>query len=368
MSKTANDEEIKKAYRSLARKYHPDVNPNDASAETMFKDINEAYQVLSDPQKRASYDQFGHDGPQGAAGYGGQGFGGFDPFTIFDTVFGGMGFGGGGGAQRTGPQRGSDVRVDVTLNLEEACEGVNKEVKVTKQATCSECAGTGAKPGTDTRTCPDCGGRGQKQTFQNTVFGRISTVGTCSRCKGEGKIIETPCTKCNGSGRERKTENVNVEIPQGVESGSRLRVRGRGEAGLRGGPAGDLVVYIRVLDHDIFTRDGNNLYMEALITYTQAALGDDIFIPTIDGKEHKLHIPDGSQSGTRITVKGKGMPNPRGFSRGDLIVEVKVLTPTKLTDEQKDLLKKLAELRGEERVSEGGQNKNIFKKLFDKEK
>lgn len=364
VSKTASDDEIKKAYRTLARKYHPDVNPGDKEAEEMFKDVNEAYQVLSDPQKRASYDQFGHEGPAGGFG-GGQNFGGFDPFTIFDSVFGGMGFGGmSGGGARSGPQRGSDLRTDITLTLAEAAEGIKRDIKVTRLSTCDTCKGSGAKPGTNTKTCPDCGGKGQRQTYQNSVFGRIARVEVCNRCNGEGQIVETPCSDCNGAGRKRKTENISVNIPAGVETGSRLRVRGQGESGVKGGGAGDLFVYITVKPHDIFSREGNDLYMEALITYTQAALGDEITVPTIDGKGHKIKIAEGTQTGTDISVKGKGMPNPRGYGNGDLHVVVKVVTPTKLSEKEKALLKELAELRGE-KMSEGtGKGKSKFQRLF----
>ncbi|MCR4426204.1 MAG: molecular chaperone DnaJ, partial [Firmicutes bacterium] len=294
MEKNASEDDIKKAYRRLARKYHPDVNPGDPSAEQLFKEINEAYEVLSDPEKRARYDQFGHKLNGVPGGFDARDFTGFDPFgSIFEAFFGESPFGGGA---RVGPVRGADLRYDLEIELEEAASGLERTIKVERLTACEKCGGSGAKPGTEPRTCPTCHGRGQVQTVSSTSFLRFSRVETCPRCRGEGTIIETPCPGCAGAGRVRRVASVTVEIPPGVDTGAKLRVRGEGESGVRGGPSGDLYIYITVRPHEVFERNGNDLGTEVPLSFTQAALGDEITVPTIDG-ESRLRIPEGTQSG-----------------------------------------------------------------------
>jgi molecular chaperone DnaJ len=348
VAKNATDDEIKKAFRKLARQYHPDVNKtNPKEAEAKFKEANEAYSVLSDPQKRAAYDQYGHaaNDPNFGAGMGG-GFGeaGFDGFgDIFDMFFGG---GRSAQKQRNGPQRGNDLRYDLEIEFEAAAFGKETVVQIPRTETCPTCHGNGAKPGTPIRTCPSCNGTGQVQVTQNTAFGRFVNVRTCERCRGEGKTIETPCTECRGSGRVRKTRKIDVKIPAGVESGSRLRISGEGEAGLRGGSPGDLYIYIYVKKHPEFERQGDDVYSEVKISMAQAALGATVMVKTLDGKV-ELKIPEGTQYGTSFRLRGRGVTHLRGQGRGDHYVKAKVSTPTKLTGEQRELFKKLALSFGE---------------------
>jgi molecular chaperone DnaJ len=348
VSKTATDDEIKKAFRKLARQYHPDVNKdNPKAAEAKFKEANEAYSVLSDPQKRAAYDQYGHaaNDPNFGAGMGG-GFGdaGFDGFgDIFDMFFGG---GRGTQRKRNGPQRGNDLRYDLEVEFETAAFGKETVVEIPRTETCPICHGNGAKPGTPIRTCPSCNGTGQVQVTQNTAFGRFVNVRTCERCHGEGKTIETPCPECRGSGRVRKTRKIDVKIPAGVESGSRLRIAGEGEAGLRGGSPGDLYIYIYVKKHPEFERQGDDIYSEVKISMAQATLGTTIMVHTLDGKV-ELKIPEGTQYGTSFRLKGRGITHLRGQGRGDHYVKAKIVTPTKLNGEQRELFKKLALSFGE---------------------
>ncbi|HHV63181.1 MAG TPA: molecular chaperone DnaJ [Firmicutes bacterium] len=360
----ASQDEIKKAYRKLARQYHPDANPNDPSAEAKFKEINEAYEVLGDPDKRARYDQFGHAGAEGGFGGFGQGdfggFGGFEPFgNIFDMFFGGD-FAG-ARAQRRGPERGADLRYDLEITLEDAAFGLEREIQITRMDTCKECNGTGAAPGTHPVTCPVCNGRGQVGETRTTPFGRFTSLHTCQRCGGEGKVIEKPCPACNGKGRVRGRHTIAVKIPPGVDTGTRLRVAGEGDGGLRGGAPGDLYVYITVLPHDIFERTGNDILCEIPVEFWQAALGDEIDVPTLDGKA-KLKIPEGTQTGTVFRLKNKGIPSIRGFGRGDQHVRVKVMTPTRLSEKEKELLRQFAKLHGKSAPEEG---KGFFKKMRD---
>lgn len=358
VSRSASVDEIKKAYRKLARKYHPDANPDDPNAETKFKEISEAYVVLSDPEKRANYDRFGH------AGADGQGFGGFNGFGDF----GGLGdifemFFGGTGRRRTGPEKGADVRADLELTLNEAAFGLEREIKVARTETCGTCGGSGAAAGSKPATCSACNGSGQVQYAQNTPFGRIVQSHPCDRCRGTGKIIEKPCPTCRGTGQTRRTRSIKVKIPPGVDSGSRLRVAGEGEAGTRGGPRGDLYVYIHVKPHKVFKREGDDLICEMPVSFVQAALGDELEVPTLEGTA-KLKVPEGTQSGTIFRMKGKGVPNVSGFGRGDQHVLVKVVTPTKLSEKQKSLLKEFSKLGGEHQNMPQA-DKSIFEKVKD---
>ncbi|NLY74889.1 MAG: molecular chaperone DnaJ [Firmicutes bacterium] len=346
--KTATDEEIKKAYRKLARQYHPDVNKdNPKEAEEKFKEINEAYSVLSDPQKRAAYDHYGHaatDPNFGAGGFGGFGDFGFDGFgDIFDMFFGG----GRSSRRRAGPQRGNDLRYDMEISFEEAAFGKETTVEIPRTEVCPTCNGNRAKPGTPIKTCSNCNGTGQVQITQNTAFGRFVNVRTCEKCGGEGKTIETFCPECGGSGRVRRNRKIDIKIPAGMESGSRLRVAGEGEAGIRGGSPGDLYIYIYVKPHPKFERKGYDVYSEIKLSITQAALGTTVSVDTLDGKV-ELRIPEGTQHGTSFRIKGRGIPQLRGHGRGDHFVKVRIVVPTKLTGEQRELLKKLALSFGED--------------------
>jgi len=369
LSKGATEEEIKKAYRKLARQYHPDVNKDDKEAAEKFKEINEAYHVLSDPEKRARYDQFGHAGvDQGEAGDFG-GFGGFGDFgnfgsfgeDIFGDIFENFFGGGMGRTRRSGPIRGADLRYDLSITLEEAAFGADKEIEVERMESCDICNGTGAKPGTRPKTCPQCQGSGQIKHVQNTAFGRFVNVTTCPACHGEGYIIEEPCHKCHGSGKIRVSRKIKVKIPAGVDTGSKLRMSGEGEPGQKGGPPGDLYIFIRVKPHKLFVRNGDDLIYETPISFVQAALGDEIEIPTLEEKV-KLKIPEGTQPGTKFRLKGKGIPHIRGIGRGDLHIKVNVVIPKKLNDKQKELLRKFAEISGDELKQ---QSKGFFSKVKD---
>jgi molecular chaperone DnaJ len=364
VSKGASEDEVKKAFRKLARKYHPDVNrDNPKEAEEKFKEINEAYEVLSDATRRAQYDQFGHaafDGAQGSGGFsGGFGGGGGGFSDIFDMFFGGQsGFGGG---RPHGPEKGADLRFDMEITFEQAAFGVETEITLPRTEECVICHGSGAAPGTHPETCPQCRGTGQVQVAQNTPFGRMVNVRTCDRCRGEGKIVQSPCKECGGKGRVRKQRKIKVKIPAGVDNGSRLRVAHEGEAGARGGPPGDLYVYIFVKAHKLFTREGSDVICEVPISFVQAALGDEIEVPTLDGQV-KLRIPEGTQPGAVFRVKDKGIPHLRGHGRGDQHVKVKVVIPKKLTDRQRELLTDFSKADGEDINPE---QKGFFKKVKD---
>ncbi|MGZ4032305.1 MAG: molecular chaperone DnaJ [Tumebacillaceae bacterium] len=354
VSKDAAPDEIKKAYRRLARQYHPDVNKEDPNAGDKFKEITEAYEVLSDADKRANYDRFGHADPnQYGGGGGGQGFGDFG--DIFD-----MFFGGGGRQQRNGPQRGQDLQYQMQLDFKEAAFGTEKTVEIPRWEECDVCDGSGAKPGTKVSTCPTCNGSGQQEQMVNTPFGRMMNRATCRTCAGTGKRIEQKCTACHGEGKMRKRRKVNVKIPAGVDTGNRLRMSGYGEMGAKGGPPGDLYVVFAVREHDFFKRDEEDVYCEIPLTFVQAALGDEIEVPTIDGKA-KLRIPEGTQSGTTFRLRGQGIPIiNRTNARGDQHVRVTVVTPTTLTDKQRDLLRELASTMGEDTHE---QQRTLFERL-----
>ncbi|MDR3565208.1 MAG: molecular chaperone DnaJ [Negativicutes bacterium] len=360
--KTATEDEIKKAFRKMARKYHPDVNrDNPKESEEKFKEVNEAYEILSSPERRQQYDQFGHaafDGAQGGGGAGGFGGGGFN--DIFDMFFGGQsGFGFNGRA--AGPERGADLRYDMELTFEQAAFGLETEIQVPRTEDCPACHGSGAAPGTHPETCSQCRGTGQVQVAQNTPFGRMVNVKSCDRCHGEGKIVHSPCQECHGRGKIRNRRRIKVKIPAGVDTGSRLRVAREGEVGSRGGPTGDLYVYVFVKAHKLFTREGDDVICEVPISIVQATLGDEIEVPTLDGKV-SLRIPEGTQSGTAFRLKERGITHLRGHGRGDQHVRVKVVTPKKLTERQRDLLREFAKVGGEDINPE---EKGFFKKVKD---
>lgn len=344
INKGASEDEIKKAFRSMSKKYHPDLNPGNKEAEEKFKEVNEAYQVLSDQDKKAKYDRFGHAGvdPNFGAGSGGFNGAGFDFGDIFGDIFGG-GFGGfGGGQRRNGPQRGRDIRQVIDITFEEAAFGCKKKMNIQSQEKCDTCGGSGAKPGTTAKTCQRCHGTGQIQTQQRTILGYMTNITTCPDCHGEGKIISDPCRDCRGTGKVRKTKTVEVQIPAGIDSGQTIQLSGQGEAGSKGGPNGDFLLSVRVRPHPIFTREGNSVYMEMPITFVQAALGATVQIPTLDGAV-EFNIPEGTQTGSKFRLKGRGIPYLRSKSRGDQFVTVTVEVPRNLTSKQKELLRNFDE-------------------------
>ncbi len=362
LSKGATEEALKKAYRKLAKQYHPDVNPGDKDAEAKFKEINEAYGILSDPEKKARYDQFGHAGVDPSYG-GGGGFGfdmgDIDLGDIFGSFFGG-GFGGGTG-RRNGPQKGDSLRVNLALTFEEAAFGCTKEIDLNRTETCEECHGSGCAAGTTAETCSDCRGSGQIRVQRGMGGFAFSTTTTCTKCRGTGKIIHTPCKKCGGAGSVRKKQRVSVTIPAGIDDGQAVSLRGQGNAGLNGGPAGDLLVRVQVKPHPQFQREGVTVLYEQPVTFYQAAMGAELEIPTIDGKV-KYNLPAGTQTGTTFRLRGKGIPELRSNRRGDQYVTVKVQIPTSLNAEQKEALNAFAVAMGE-KVPEGG-----LKGLFEKKK
>ncbi|MGN1069436.1 MAG: molecular chaperone DnaJ [Candidatus Fimadaptatus sp.] len=347
VDKTASDEEIKRAYRTLAKKYHPDLNGGDKECEVKFKEVNEAYETLSDPQKRARYDQFGHEDPRAGAGGGyGDFTGGFSGFDdIFSSFFGG-GF---GGAQRArGPERGNDLRYDLTITFEEAAFGCEKEITVNRDEKCEECDGTGARKGTQPTQCPTCHGTGQVQSFINTPIGRVSNVRVCDACHGQGTIINDPCPKCSGQGTVRRTRKITVKIPAGIDNGMQIPLRRQGEPGLRGGENGDLYIFVSVKPHKLFTRENYDLYCDVTVSFTQAALGGEIDVPTLGGMI-KHNLAEGTQPGTVVRLRGQGIQNLRGAGKGDLYIKINVEIPRKLNDRQKELLRQFDEtLTGKE--------------------
>lgn len=367
VSRDASQDEIKKAYRRLAREYHPDVN-KEPDAEERFKEINEAYRILSDPDSRRQYDQFGHAafenggaGGQGFGGFGGFGDFGFGGFEDLGDIFADMFFGGGSTSSQRRPHKGADLRYNLTIEFEEAAFGAEKTIEIPRTEICSHCHGNQAEPGTPLKTCPDCSGTGQVRSVQRTPFGAIQTSRTCSRCGGDGKIYEKACTVCHGSGRVRKTRKITVKIPAGINDGQVVRVGGQGEAGSHGGPYGDLLVVVSVKPHKIFTRQGNDIICEVPITFVQAALGDEIEVPTLEGSV-KMRIAEGTQSGRVMRLRGKGVADVRGFGRGDQLVKIRVVTPTKLNSKQKQILREFAAASGDSMPDE---TKSFFDKVKD---
>jgi molecular chaperone DnaJ len=346
VARDADESTIKRAYRQLARKYHPDVATDKAAAESHFKEINEAYEVLSDAQKRANYDRFGHAGVNGGAGeagfgpFGGEGFG-----DIFDMFFGAA-RGGAAQQRRNGPSRGSDLRYDVEISLEDAFAGTTREVTFRHLATCTTCRGNGAEPGTLIVPCDRCSGTGIQRQVRQTPLGQFVTQTTCSKCAGDGQIVQTPCAVCRGRGRVEQEKALQVRIPAGVDDGSRIKITGSGEAGIRGGPDGDLYVYLSVAPHRVFRRDGLDVMIDVPISFPQAALGGDISVRALDG-ELVLTLTPGTQSGSQYRVRGRGMPSVRGGAKGDQLVTVHVVVPTKLSKRERELLEEYAETGGD---------------------
>lgn len=366
VNKNATDDELKKAYRKLAKKYHPDANlDNKAEAEAKFKEVNEAYETLSNPQKRRMYDQFGPDGPQGFGGgaggpFGGQngyysysssGFDGFGDFgdlgDIFSSFFGG-GFGGKSSRKQNGPKKGADLNLQLDITFEEAFLGVEKEIIINRNEECSHCHGTGARPGTSVTKCPECNGTGQVRQVQNTILGQMQTTRTCATCHGSGEIIKEPCDICRGKGKVRKQPKIKVKIPAGIDNGQTVVLRGEGEPGEKGGPKGDLYITVKIKRHSIYTRSGNNVTCDIPISITQATLGAELEITMVDGSKEKYKIPDATQTGTKFVIKNKGFKSVNSNVVGDFIFSVVVQTPKKLTKEQRELLVQLAKTMNEQ--------------------
>ena len=362
VAKGASADEIKKAYRQLAKKYHPDMNPGDKEAEAKFKEANEAYDVLSDDEKRKKYDQFGHAAFDPASGFGGggAGFGGFEGGFDFSDIFSSF-FGGGGGRQSRSnmPQDGDDVETTIRISFEEAAFGCKKDVNFSRIESCDACSGTGAEKGSSPETCSTCRGRGFVTVQQQTFLGYTQTQRQCTACRGTGKIIKNPCKNCNGKAFVKIKKRLGVNIPEGIDHLQRIVLRGQGSAGRNGGDNGDLVIEVYVKPHDLFEREGINLYCDVDLSFTEAALGAEIEIPLLGGKSTRFSVPEGTQTGTSFTIRGEGVPdiNSRGKRKGDLIFTVTVETPTKLSSEEKKLLEQLAELRGERK-----KKKSFFKK------
>ena len=362
VKKGASEDELKKAYRKLAKENHPDLHPGDKECEARFKEINEAYEVLSDPDKRAKYDQFGHAAFDPSQGFGGGGgFGGFAGFGGFGDIFsdsfgGGFGFGGGGGRNPNAPRKGDNLRATVNIKFEEAAFGVKKDVFVSKIEQCPDCKGTGCAEGTTAEVCPDCKGTGTVMSTKRTPFGMVQSSEQCPKCKGRGKIIHSPCKTCRGIGSVRRQHKVSVSIPAGIDDGQTISLKGQGNAGLNGGPAGDLLITVLVQPHARFERDGASILLDQEISFSQAALGAEVEVPTLDGKV-KLNIPEGTQTGTTGRLKGKGVPFLRNGGRGDQFVTVNVAVPRSMTSTQKNALRRYAETMGET-----VEQKNIFGK------
>ncbi len=370
VAKSATDDDLKKAYRKLAKKYHPDLNPNDKVAEEKFKEVNEAYEILSDSQKRSRYDQFGHAGvdPNYGAGQGGGyggGFGGVDLNDLFGDLFGG--FGGGFGSQRRGgnpnaPKRGADVRVSLVLSFMEAVHGCKKTINITKQDTCDSCGGSGAAKGSSPETCSTCNGSGYVTVQQRTPFGVMQSSQPCSKCGGKGKTIKSPCSKCHGSGRVATKKNVEITVPEGIDDDQSLRLSSMGDSGINGGPAGDLIVIVTVRPDTMFERDGYDVHVKVPLTYSQFVLGAKVIVPTVDGKV-EYDVPEGTQSGATFRLRGKGIHYVNGRGRGDQYVHVYLETPKKLTKAQKEALNKFESLLKDDNYE---QRKGFFKSLKEK--
>ena len=350
LQKGATAEDIKKAYRKLAKANHPDLHPGDKAAEERFKEINEAYEVLSDDDKRAKYDQYGHAAFDPSQGFDAGGFGGFGGFgdlgDIFGDIFGGFGGFGGTRSNPNAPRRGDNIRATVNISFEEAAFGCKKDVAVGRVETCSDCKGTGCAPGTTPEVCPDCKGSGTVRTTQRTPFGMAQSTGPCSKCRGTGKIIHQPCPTCRGMGQVRRQHKINVSVPAGIDDGQTISLRGQGSSGVNGGPAGDLMVTVIVRPHARFERDGSSVLLEQELSYAQAVLGAEIEVPTLDGPV-RLTIPEGTQPGAVFRLRGKGIPFLRGGGRGDQFVSVSVKVPKNLTGSQKELLRQFAASMGD---------------------
>ena len=365
VSKSASDDEIKKAYRKLAMKYHPDRNPGDKDAEAAFKEINEAYSVVSDAEKRAKYDQYGHaafdpsmGGGSGFGGFGGFGGEGFDFGDIFSSFFGG---GGSSRRSQSSAVDGDDVLAKITITFDEAAFGCKKEISFARIEACGECGSTGAAKGTTPETCQTCKGTGRVTVQQQSMFGYKQTQRACSACRGSGKIVKTPCKNCNGKGFVKVNKKLEVSIPAGIDSAQRIILRGQGSAGRNGGVNGDVIIDVRVQPHQIFDREGNNIYCDVPISFSEAALGAEIDVPVLGGKTEKLTIPEGTQTGTNFTMRGKGIADVNTKRRGDLIITVIVETPKNLTTEQKKLLQSFASSMGE---TNNAKKQSFFKKIF----
>jgi molecular chaperone DnaJ len=370
VEKNASDSEIKKAYRKLAMKYHPDKAGDDKEAEEKFKEASEAYEVLSDKDKKARYDQYGHAGLEGAFGQGGFswsdfthasdfsdlfGEGGFS--SIFEQFFGG--FGGGGGRSRSQRRnRGEDLQLEISISLKEVNDGAEKKLKIKIKDTCDSCNGSGSADGSS-ETCPQCNGQGQVRQVRQSLFGQIQTVGECPTCHGKGKIIKNKCSKCNGSGRVDTFKEIKIKIPAGIDDGQYFRLRGQGNVGLNNGERGDIIVLVHVKEHDLFEREGANLILEYPISFSQAALGDEVKVPTINGKI-KLKVPEGTQSGKVLRLRGQGLPHVNSTYKGDLYIKLMVITPTKLSSKERELLKELQAFDSEKKLKPG---KGFFDKL-----
>lgn len=347
VSKSADAAELKKAYRKLAVQYHPDRNPDDKTAEDKFKEAAEAYEVLSDPDKKAKYDRYGHAGVDGQGGFSGGGMTMDDIFSQFGDVFGDSGFGsffgGGGGGAASGRQRGqkgTNLRIKVSLTLEEIAHGVHKKIKVKKEVACNTCNGSGAKDSSSVKSCNTCGGNGVVRQVRNTFLGQMQTTVTCPTCNGSGKIISSFCGGCKGSGTSHGEETIDIDIPAGVEAGMQLSMRTRGNAGQKGGPAGDLIINIEEKEHEFLQRDGQNILFEQFLSFADAAIGTQVEVPTLDGKV-RIKIPPGTQSGKIFRLQDKGLPTVQGYGKGDQLIHVNVWTPKKLTQEERDLLEKM---------------------------
>lgn len=373
VQKGCSEDELKKAYRQMAKKYHPDLNPGDKTAEEKFKEVNEAYGVLSDPQKRSRYDQFGHAGVDPSFGGGAGGAGGYGDFSgfdmgdlgdIFEGFFGGFGGGSSRRSNPNAPRRGSDIRTQISISFFEACSGVGKKISVSKMESCDACRGTGAENGTAMKTCPDCGGTGQVRVQQRTPFGVMNAQRTCDHCGGRGKIIEKTCPKCSGRGYQNVTKTVEIQIPAGIDDGQTLSVRGQGNAGTNGGPAGDLLVLVTVRPDSLFTRKEYDIYCEMPVSFYQAVTGDELTVPTIDGNV-KYNLPAGTQPGTVFRLRGKGVQRLNGRGRGDQYVTVTIDVPRNLTKAQLDKLKEFDDAVTDKQTAKKKKFSDKIKEMFE---